>query len=264
MLVRIMSGAVLLLLLGSAMIMGGWFLYAVCLAISLIGLYELYRAFRLNNTLLGLTGYAGTLGLYICIGSSRFMLVSMVLSAVVMAMMAVYVFTFPKYTVKDVALAYLGFIYTALLLSFIYQTRLFEGGIYYVWLIFICAWGSDSFAYLTGVAFGKHKMSPVLSPKKSIEGAVGGIVCAALLGALYGWFVQTRLPGRYLVVFALAGAVGALISMVGDLAASAIKRNYELKDYGKLIPGHGGVMDRFDSVIFTAPVVYWVLYFCLR
>ena len=96
-------------------------------------------------------------------------------------------------------------------------------------------------------------MAPVLSPKKSVEGAVGGVVGAALLGAVYAVIVKTGI-----LEYALICAAGALISMVGDLAASAIKRNQEIKDYGTLIPGHGGIMDRFDSVIFTAPVIYYL------
>ena len=107
--------------------------------------------------------------------------------------------------------------------------------------------------------FGKHKMSPVLSPKKSVEGAVGGVVGAALLGALYGMFVNAQMGDvNAIVIFAIICIVGALISMVGDLTASAIKRNYDIKDYGKLIPGHGGIMDRFDSMSFAAPVM-WLL-----
>jgi phosphatidate cytidylyltransferase len=100
---------------------------------------------------------------------------------------------------------------------------------------------------------GKHKMAPVLSPKKSVEGGIGGVVGAALLGAIYG-----ALTGGPVFEYALICTVGALISMVGDLAASAIKRNQGIKDYGNLIPGHGGILDRFDSVIFTAPVIYFL------
>ena len=96
-------------------------------------------------------------------------------------------------------------------------------------------------------------MAPVLSPKKSVEGAVGGVIGAALLGTVYG-----AATGGPMMEYALICAVGALISMVGDLAASAIKRNQEIKDYGTLIPGHGGILDRFDSVIFTAPVIYFL------
>ena len=101
-------------------------------------------------------------------------------------------------------------------------------------------------------------MSPKLSPKKSVEGAVGGVVGAALLTALYCFIFREAMAIDTTQIWILSAisAVGALISMVGDLTASAIKRNYEIKDYGKLIPGHGGILDRFDSVIVTAPIIY--------
>ena len=108
---------------------------------------------------------------------------------------------------------------------------------------------------------GKHKMAPRLSPKKSVEGAVGGVLGAALLTILYAWIFQEQMKLNINYMFMLAGisAIGAGISMIGDLAASAIKRNYDIKDYGKLIPGHGGILDRFDSVIFTAPCIYFLV-----
>ena len=104
-------------------------------------------------------------------------------------------------------------------------------------------------------------MAPVLSPKKSIEGAVGGVVGAAALGAIYAAIFSNHinLSVHPVIAFAVICAIGALISMVGDLAASAIKRNYDIKDYGKLIPGHGGIMDRFDSVIYVAPIIWMLL-----
>ena len=131
---------------------------------------------------------------------------------------------------------------------------------YIVWLIFLCSWGSDTCAYCVGVLIGKHKMAPKLSPKKSVEGAVGGIVGTILLTILYGWIFmeQMGLTFKYVLILAGISGVGAVISMIGDLAASAIKRNYDVKDFGKLIPGHGGILDRFDSVIFTAPMVYYL------
>ena len=109
-------------------------------------------------------------------------------------------------------------------------------------------------------------MSPKLSPKKSIEGAVGGVVGTAILTAIYSTVFQEAMgiTSSQIVILAVISAVGALISMVGDLAASAIKRNYEIKDYGKLIPGHGGILDRFDSVIFTAPIIYYLAEQLLR
>jgi phosphatidate cytidylyltransferase len=138
-----------------------------------------------------------------------------------------------------------------------------EGG-YLVVLIFLCSWGNDTLAYCVGVLFGKHKMSPTLSPKKSIEGLVGGIMGAGILGLLYGLFLQGRLVqinANVPVILFIVCALGAIPAVIGDLAASAIKRNNDVKDYGKLIPGHGGVLDRFDSMIFTAPIIYYLVQF---
>ena len=118
-------------------------------------------------------------------------------------------------------------------------------------LIFLSSWGCDTFAYCTGMLLGRHKLAPVLSPKKSVEGAIGGIAGAALLGVLYGVLTKGNIP-----IYALICAVGAAASQVGDLAASAVKRQHNIKDYGHLIPGHGGILDRFDSVIVTAPMIY--------
>ena len=108
--------------------------------------------------------------------------------------------------------------------------------------------------------FGKHKAFPVLSPKKSWEGCIGGVVGAALIAALYclilnKWYAQEDSELQYAVVC----GIGSVIAQIGDLAASALKRNHDIKDYGKLIPGHGGVLDRFDSIIFVAPIVYYLL-----
>ena len=129
-------------------------------------------------------------------------------------------------------------------------------------------WGAvirvnDTFAYFTGVFFGRHKMAPKLSPKKSVEGGIGGVVASAVIGGIYGFLVSPHMSGVIaypVVTFAAASFIGAFFAIVGDLAASAIKRNHDVKDYGTLIPGHGGILDRFDSVIFTAPAVYWAVY----
>ena len=174
-------------------------------------------------------------------------------------MMSIFVFTYPKYNNKQIMTAFFGMVYVGVMLSYIYQTRVLPGGAFLVWLIFLCSWGCDTCAYCVGVLIGKHKMAPKLSPKKSIEGGIGGLAGAALLGALYAlainkWGGASAGVGEY----ALICFVGGIISMIGDLAASAIKRNHEIKDYGKLIPGHGGILDRFDSVIFTAPVIYYL------
>lgn len=184
----------------------------------------------------------------------------MVILLAMIAMMSVYVFGFPKYHADQVMDAYFALIYAPVMLSFVLLTRQLDDGIYLVWMIFISSWISDTFAYLAGVMLGRHKLAPVLSPKKSVEGSVGGIVGAALFGALFGAYLDTTLgQEQYVMILAVVGGVGSVISQVGDLAASAIKRNHEIKDYGNLIPGHGGIMDRFDSVIFTAPITYFLI-----
>lgn len=185
--------------------------------------------------------------------------------AALIVFLFVYVLLFPAYHGREVMAACFSFLYAPVMLSFLYLTR--EGfllGRYLVWFIFLCSWGSDTCAYAVGVLIGKHKMTPKLSPKKSIEGAIGGVAGAALLSALYAYLMQRYfLMPSYTASYSLStgaaaalGAAGALVSMVGDLAASAFKRDYGIKDYGKLIPGHGGIMDRFDSVIVTAPLIF--------
>ena len=135
--------------------------------------------------------------------------------------------------------------------------------IYLVWLIFLSSWGCDTSAYCVGMLFGKHKMAPVLSPKKSIEGAIGGIAGSALLGILFAGIFGAKFSSvaNPQAACAIACAIAAAISQIGDLAASAIKRNHNIKDYGNLIPGHGGILDRFDSMLFTAPAIYFAVTF---
>ncbi|MBE6039915.1 MAG: phosphatidate cytidylyltransferase [Clostridiales bacterium] len=125
----------------------------------------------------------------------------------------------------------------------------------FIWIVVIAAFGSDIFAYFTGYFLGKHKMAPNLSPKKTIEGAVGGLIGSSLFAWLFGFIFMREMAAVCLVL----GLVGGAAGMAGDLTASAFKRKMGIKDYGNLIPGHGGIMDRFDSVIFVAPVVYYVI-----
>lgn len=262
-LTRILSGIILGIITISSLLVGGEYLFGICFAISLIGMMELYRVVGINKQLIGMMGYLSAIAYYICIYFEYEEYAVLVFLAAIILIMSVYVICFPKYNTEDALMAFFGLFYVAVMLSYIYQTRAMENGIYVAWLIFICSWGNDTFAYFTGVLWGKHKMAPKLSPKKSVEGAIGGITGAAILGGVYGYIISSSLTAvtNPIFVFAVASALGALLSIIGDLAASAIKRNHEIKDYGKLIPGHGGVLDRYDSVIFTAPVVYWVLYF---
>ena len=257
---RLLSGIVLVAVALALIITGGNVLLAGLTILSLIGIFEHYRVFHIEKTLAGIAGFIAVLVYYANLLWDFIPDMMIFVLGTLVVFMAVYVFSFPKYKAEQIFAGFLGVFYVAVMLSYVYQTRELNAGTYIVWLIFLCSWGCDTCAYCVGVLIGKHKMAPKLSPKKSVEGAVGGVFGAALLTVIYGYVFQNQMNLSTEYIFVLAGisAVGALISMVGDLAASAIKRNYDIKDYGKLIPGHGGILDRFDSVIFTAPIIYYL------
>lgn len=179
----------------------------------------------------------------------------------VICILCTYIFWYPKFNANQVAGGIFGLIYTTFMMSFIYYTRESVDGIWFIWVIFITSWVSDTCAYFVGSAIGKHKMTPRLSPKKSWEGAVGGILGSGIATAIFGLIYEINHDSRFLMIpiFFLIGCIGAFISMCGDLVASAVKRNNNVKDFGNVIPGHGGILDRFDSVLFTAPTVYFMI-----
>ena len=179
----------------------------------------------------------------------------------VICILCTYIFWYPKFNANQVAGGIFGLIYTTFMMSFIYYTRESVDGIWFIWVIFITSWVSDTCAYFVGSAWGKHKMTPRLSPKKSWEGAVGGIIGSGIATAVFGLIYEINHDKRFAMipVFFLIGCIGAFISMCGDLVASAVKRNNNVKDFGNVIPGHGGILDRFDSVLFTAPTVYFMI-----
>lgn len=255
---RLLSGIVLVALALILIITGGNVLLVSTLVISWIGMFELYRVFHMEKSIIAIAGYAAAAVYYANLRFAFLPDMMMFVLGFLIVLMFLYVFSYPKYHAEQILAAFFGVFYVAVMLSYVYQTRQITAGAYIVWLIFLCSWGCDTCAYCVGVLFGKHKMSPKLSPKKSVEGAVGGVVGAALLTALYCFIFREAMAIDTTQIWILSAisAVGALISMVGDLTASAIKRNYEIKDYGKLIPGHGGILDRFDSVIVTAPIIY--------
>lgn len=271
---RLVSGIILIIIALAALILGGPVLAVILLAISLIAYRELTKALNVAAlpkgagdgkngpfNLLEIVGFLGIAAYYAAVffsGDTTLLLMCIV--GVFMAEMFLYVAVFPKFTAEQVVGAFFSFIYAPVMLSFVYLTRMCPRGIYIVWMILISSWGCDTCAYVVGILIGKRKIFPVLSPKKSLEGCIGGVLGAALIGVLYGhFFVEVAFPDQTVKwIIAFICAVGAVMSQVGDLAASAIKRNHNIKDYGRLIPGHGGIMDRFDSMIVTAPMIYFL------
>ncbi len=259
--IRLRSSVILMVIAIASILLGGPVLFCVITAIALIGLMELYRIFQVNKSLSGAVGYTAAIIYLLFVFFEKEEYITLLMLGFLLVLMAVFVFTFPKNDIKQVAIVFFGLFYVVIMLSCIYKVRIMENGSFLVWLIFIGAWGSDTCAYLVGITIGKHKIAPVLSPNKSLEGCIGGVVGAALIGFLYATIFKENLLSIHnpQFIFAITGAAGSVLSQIGDLAASGIKRQYSIKDYGKLIPGHGGILDRFDSIIFTAPICFALL-----
>lgn len=273
MVVRGISGVVLLALLAITLTSGGAVLFGFTLLISLVAFFELTKAMQVRGekkiSALELVGLCGVIGYYAFLfwdKTQAYGMLAIILT--IMGMMLMFVLAYPKISVSQLLAAIVAFVYAPVFLSYLFLTRQLFMGQYFVWLIFTSSWACDTCAYCVGKPFGKHKMAPVLSPKKSIEGAVGGIAGAALIGFLYACWLVKKEPAVFsqeiLWVIPLISALGGILSQIGDLAASGIKRQFQIKDYGKLIPGHGGIMDRFDSVIVTAPLTYYLVLFFVR
>ncbi len=253
---RILSAVVMLPLLG-LLYVGGRILIIACFLLGLMAVREFFHGFEKDNIHPSyLVANLSALGLYSInvffpLDYQYYML--WLVSVVILSML--YLFRIEKRELVD-AMATLTGIFYVIFLSFhvtlVEQTG--ELGIF-VWLIFITAFGTDTMAYFTGFAIGKHKLAPSISPKKTVEGSIGGIVGSILLSGIFGYFLVPDLLFHCMVI----GAIGGVISQLGDLTASIFKRKMGIKDYGNLIPGHGGVLDRIDSVLFTAPMVYYYI-----
>lgn len=266
MLKRTISALVLLPVLIILIVVGGLPLKIAIAIISFIGLHEFYRAFSGKDRPEHIIGYAFT-AVYlifmkqIIFGSNIF---NIFVAFFLLGMLTYLVVFHAKTNIEEIFVTFFGFFYVCFLVSHIYLTREFTNGQFFVWLIFLCAFGCDTGAYLVGMTMGKHKLIPDLSPKKTIEGAIGGVITATVLCIVFAVVVDHKfaISGvNTLLLCTLTGVIGSILSQIGDLAASAMKRYTGIKDFGNVIPGHGGILDRFDSVLFTAPAVYYLMVF---
>lgn len=183
----------------------------------------------------------------------------LLLPSIVVVLFLMVIVSDMKINVKDIAITLLGIIYILGFIVFLPMLRGTSNGIYWIWYIIFAAWGTDIFAYLIGKKFGKHKFSKI-SPNKSVEGCIAGVIGAvvATLGytAALNYFADFHISYVYML---LVGIALSVLSQIGDFAASSIKRYVDLKDFSNLIPGHGGMLDRIDSLIFIAPFAYFLL-----
>lgn len=258
--IRIFGAACFLIILVPAFFLGGWFWFGAIALVSFLGEWEFYRVFGIEKQLSGIFGFICT-AIYLTVlalGKTELLMPVILLSFILSG--CAYVFEFTKMDAEKAMAGFFGFVYLTVMPSCLIRMRAMEGGLYLVLLTAISSWICDTCAYLFGMALGRHKMSPHLSPNKSVEGGVGGVLGAVLIAALFGFLFKDKLPMNTHPVLAccLVTLMASLLSMVGDLLASAFKRHKNIKDYSHLIPGHGGILDRFDSFIFIAPVIYYL------
>ncbi len=277
MLIRIISGIIGAAVLVAILLLPPYVLAVAAAVASIIGLFEFAKAMKQKGIQIDLVvssvaavaivgkAYGATLSKELFPGlstvfSNVFALqyLNALLYIVIVYFFCRIIFEKGRFRMEDMAYTLLGILYIPFLLAFAVSTRNLDRGFEYIWLIFIGAMMTDIFAYFSGVTLGKTKIIPHISPKKTVEGSIGGALGCMLIMVLYGAVVINR-PGAEsipLFHFAIVGLFCGIVSQLGDWAASAIKRNTGVKDFGKIIPGHGGIMDRVDSILFVAPLIY--------
>ncbi len=262
---RVVSGLTLFPLVVILLVLGNKYVVDVAISIiAIMSLHEFYKAFRTGKKAnpIDWIGYlAAAMISVIHVVPANWILktIGILLPTSILLLFLHVIITNLNIDIKDIAVTFLGIFYIVIFLMFIsiIHENLKNGKIL-IWYAFFTAWGTDIFAYFIGKKFGKHHFTEI-SPNKTIEGCIGGIFGAILLTTLYtiacNYFFNTQFS--YVIIIVITFVL-SLISQIGDLAASSIKRYTGIKDFSNLIPGHGGMLDRIDSIIFIAPFAYFL------
>lgn len=280
---RIASSAIALILLTAIVFFGQIALGTAVFVLALLGLYEFYNAVSAKGAKpIRIVGYLMCLPLIFMGFDGYFKIVNdfeKLLFVIGICFLFIFIcivwlftnliFMHKKYNLNDAALTILGVFYVVFLFCFIPLTRNLNHGHIHIWMVFIGAFATDTAAYFVGkfVAgrfIGRHMLLPEVSPKKTVEGAIGGIIGSILTMTLYGFLVNKYFIAFPIYHFVILGLLTGFVSQIGDWSASAIKRYVDVKDYGSVMPGHGGVLDRVDSVLFVAPLVFFYVSFFMQ
>ena len=257
---RIITGTVIAAVLVGVFLLSEYVVYPIVLALLAFGgVFEMLRVIGQHTRwILSIPAYLIALALPVAsfyLMKSYDDTVAVLVLALALFLYLLYsflvaVFAKGKILYADLSEVFVSVTYVVTCFTALTILRYLPMGFYYFGLVFIAAWISDVFAYFTGVFFGKHKLIPEISPKKTVEGSLGGIVFAAVFMVLYGWILSlaAEVTPNYLVL-SIGGILLAVVGQIGDLLASLVKREHGVKDYGRLMPGHGGIMDSFDSVL---------------
>lgn len=257
---RITSGLLGFPLVLIILLIGNKYIVDIALAIiALLAMNEYFNAIQKVSNPVRWVGYLSCFSIaiiHLVPEEALNMVVTLSVPTILLILFAQVIATEMRTTFKDIAYTFLGIFYVVFFMIFVALIDGMQDGKILIWYAIIAAWGTDIFAYFIGKHFGKHKFSKV-SPKKSIEGCIAGTVGAILLMLLYTYVANTFWGMNYSYGFiAMISVILSLIGQIGDFAASSIKRYVDIKDYSNLIPGHGGMLDRIDSLIFLAPFAY--------
>ncbi len=245
---RLFTGIIGGIILGISTYLGGVYFYVVYFFIATLCLLELVKAFKKNIFKSGyyinfiLNGLFLILALYKTTDNVTFILF-------IYIVINLFYYAFLNAKLNDIFVNLLGGLY----ISFFFFHLYLLNDTLFVWYIYIIAFSNDTFAYFTGKYFGKHKLSPKLSPKKTIEGAIGGILGSLGVALIYN-FYYGNFKIEIIVLFVI---ISSVFSITGDLIASKIKRQNNIKDFSNFLPGHGGFLDRFDSMLLVVPIIYY-------
>lgn len=243
---------------------GGVYLKYGVMLLSIMGLFEFYKVSKVKGVKpINIAAYLMTIYYYVILNTkydiNKFIPIALLILLILMCLPVINI----KFTYFDIAVTLLGFFYIPVLFSTIPLVNGKEYGKYLVWLIFISSWLCDTAAYYTGRFFGKRKLCPDISPKKTVEGAIGGVIGSVLGCLIYGFAINHFALNIPMYHYLIIGLISGILSQFGDLTASSIKRYSNVKDYSNIIPGHGGILDRFDSILFSGAVVYYYITFII-
>ncbi len=262
---RVVSGLVLFPLVAILLVFGNKYVVDVAISIiAIMSLHEFYKAFRTGEKAkpIDWIGYlaAGMISLIHVVPISLILkTIGLLLPVSILILFLHVIITNLKYDIKDITVTFFGICYIVIFLMFIpIIHENLPNGKFLIWYVFFTAWGTDIFAYIVGKLFGKHHFTQI-SPNKTVEGCIGGVFGALLLVTLYTIACKNifNVEFQYTTVIIIT-LILSLLSQIGDLAASSIKRYTGIKDFSNLIPGHGGMLDRIDSIIFIAPFAYFL------
>ncbi|MBQ7399922.1 MAG: CDP-archaeol synthase [Clostridia bacterium] len=260
---RIITGAAIALLMIAIFLLSGTVVYPIIMTLlCMIGTWEMLGCIRQRgNKLLTIPAMIASVASPLASCFYGYGSVLVIVMLYITVLLSESVFFDEKVKIINVSEVFMTTLYVVLCFSALLRLRYIQTGAEYIYLlVFIAAWVTDTFAYFTGFLFGKHKLIPKISPKKTVEGAIGGVIFCVIAFIVYGIIVGNVTDARMnIFVLAVVGFFMSVVSMVGDLIASSIKRTYGIKDYSNLFPGHGGVLDRFDSIMILSPLLLFVV-----